>query len=170
MVLTQFYWPLSPGKDYLSRYGNFHYKEKTVVRKSYLYNGNPYIVKMASLYWDSPLEYFRFSTIQYKYVVLPVKESPLQRSEALIFLLKQAPEILSTNRHLDNPRISSPLWHTILVLAIVNHPSHPQQPSSWQACEQWCSHVTVSPKHHVLDVNSNSMPVTCQPLRNAIAI
>ena len=29
-------------KEHLSRHGAFHYKEKTVVRPSYLYNGNPY--------------------------------------------------------------------------------------------------------------------------------
>ena len=43
-------------KDRLSRYGDFHYKDKTVVKPSYLYNGNPYIGKTAvtSLYWDGP--------------------------------------------------------------------------------------------------------------------
>ena len=36
-------------KDVISRYGNFHYKDKTVARPSYLYTGNT-----ASLYWDGP--------------------------------------------------------------------------------------------------------------------
>ena len=36
-------------------YGDFHYKDMTVVRPSYLYNGNPYIGKTASLYWEGPL-------------------------------------------------------------------------------------------------------------------
>ena len=40
---------LSQYKDHFSRYGNFHYKDKTVVRPSYLYNGNSYTSKMASL-------------------------------------------------------------------------------------------------------------------------
>ena len=31
----------------------FHNKHKTVVRLSYLYNGNSYTGKMASLFWDS---------------------------------------------------------------------------------------------------------------------
>ena len=41
-------------KDHLSRYGDFHYKDETVVRPSDLYNGNSYTVKTALLYWDSP--------------------------------------------------------------------------------------------------------------------
>ena len=46
---------LSQYKDSLSRYGDSHYKDETVVRPSYLYNGNPYTAKMISLYWDGPL-------------------------------------------------------------------------------------------------------------------
>ena len=45
-------WVPSPYKDGL--YGDFHYKDKTVMISSYLYNGNPYTDKMASLYWDGP--------------------------------------------------------------------------------------------------------------------
>ena len=37
-------------KDRLSSYGDFHYKDKTVVRPSYLYYGNAYTGKSASLY------------------------------------------------------------------------------------------------------------------------
>ena len=37
-------------KDHLSRYGYFHYKDKTVVRPSYLYKGNSYTGKTGSLY------------------------------------------------------------------------------------------------------------------------
>ena len=40
-------------KDCLSRYGDFHYKDKTVVRPSYFYNGNSYTGKKISLYWDA---------------------------------------------------------------------------------------------------------------------
>ena len=36
-------------KNRLSRYGDLHYKHKTVVRPSYLYDTNPYIGKTASL-------------------------------------------------------------------------------------------------------------------------
>ena len=39
-------------KDDLSRYGDSHYKGKTNVRLSYLYNGNSDIGKTASLYTD----------------------------------------------------------------------------------------------------------------------
>ena len=61
MVLTCFVWniklfctrALFQYKDGLSRYGDFHYKDKTVMRPYYLYNGNTYIGKMVSLYWDS---------------------------------------------------------------------------------------------------------------------
>ena len=42
-------------KDGVSRYWHFHYKDKTVVRPSYLYNKNPYNGKTTSLYWDGPL-------------------------------------------------------------------------------------------------------------------
>ena len=42
-------------KDGPSRYGDFRYKDKTVSRPSYLYNGNPYASKTTSLFWDGPL-------------------------------------------------------------------------------------------------------------------
>ena len=48
-------WAPSQYKDCLSRYRDFHYKDKLVVRLSYLHNGNPYTGKMASLYLDGPL-------------------------------------------------------------------------------------------------------------------
>ena len=38
-------------KDHISRYGDFHYKEKMLMRPSYLYNGNSYTENTASLYW-----------------------------------------------------------------------------------------------------------------------
>ena len=41
-------------KDCLSKYGGLHYKDKTVVGPSYLFNGNPYTSKMTPLYWDGP--------------------------------------------------------------------------------------------------------------------
>ena len=41
-------------KDSLFRYGDFHYKDKTVVRLSSIYNGNPYTGKAPSLYRDGP--------------------------------------------------------------------------------------------------------------------
>ena len=47
-------WVPSQYKDHLSRYIYFHYKDKTVVRPFYLYNGNSYTGKSASLYWDGP--------------------------------------------------------------------------------------------------------------------
>ena len=39
-------------KDSFSKHGNFHCKHKTVVRQSYLNNGNSYTGKTASLYWN----------------------------------------------------------------------------------------------------------------------
>ena len=42
-------------KDHLYWYGDFHYKDKTVMRPSYLYNDNPYTGKTTSLYWGDPL-------------------------------------------------------------------------------------------------------------------
>ena len=39
-------------KDSFSGKGNFHYKDKTVVRPSCLYNGNSCTGKTTSLYWD----------------------------------------------------------------------------------------------------------------------
>ena len=46
---------LSQCKDGLSRCEDFHYKDKMVMRPSYLYNGNPYTGKTTSLYWDASL-------------------------------------------------------------------------------------------------------------------
>ena len=40
----------------LFRNRDSHYKDKTVVRLSYLYNGNSYTGKIASLYWDGHLD------------------------------------------------------------------------------------------------------------------
>ena len=40
-------------KDSVSRYGDSHYKDKTVTRPSYLYNGNPYTGNTTSLYIES---------------------------------------------------------------------------------------------------------------------
>ena len=40
---------------WVSRYGDFHYKEKTVMRPSNLYNRNSYSSKTVSLYCDNPL-------------------------------------------------------------------------------------------------------------------
>ena len=45
---------LSQHKYCLSRYGDFYYKDNTVMRQSYPYYGNFYTVKMTSLYWDGP--------------------------------------------------------------------------------------------------------------------
>ena len=39
---------LASGKNHLSKYRDCHYKDKTVMRPSYLYNGSPYIDKMVS--------------------------------------------------------------------------------------------------------------------------
>ena len=35
-------------------YGDFHVKDKTVARPSYLQHVDPYTGKLASLYWDGP--------------------------------------------------------------------------------------------------------------------
>ena len=44
----------SQDKDGLSGYGDFHYKDKTVVTASYLGNGNIYAGKVLFLYWNGP--------------------------------------------------------------------------------------------------------------------
>ena len=41
--------------DRLSRFANYHCKDNTAARPSYLYNGNPYTGKTASFYWDDHL-------------------------------------------------------------------------------------------------------------------
>ena len=46
------YWDRFQDKDYLPRYRDSHYKDKTVVRPFYLYNGNSSTGKTAFLYWD----------------------------------------------------------------------------------------------------------------------
>ena len=45
-------------KDILSRYGDSHVKDKTVMRPSYSLHGDPYTGKTASLYWNSPSTQF----------------------------------------------------------------------------------------------------------------
>ena len=42
-------------KDHLSRYREFPYKDKMVVRPSYLYNGNSTAATRSSLYWNGAL-------------------------------------------------------------------------------------------------------------------
>ena len=51
---------LTQYNDCLSRYRESHYKDRTVLRPSYLYNRNPYSCKTASLWWIRPQE--KFST------------------------------------------------------------------------------------------------------------
>ena len=46
---------LSQYKDSLSRYGNFHYKDRTVVIPSYLNNRYFHTCKTTFLYWDGPM-------------------------------------------------------------------------------------------------------------------
>ena len=46
------FWSVSQYKDRLSMYEDSHYKDKTVMRPSYLYDGNSYTGKTTSLYWD----------------------------------------------------------------------------------------------------------------------
>ena len=45
-------WGLSQYNNSLAASGDLHYKGKTVMRPSYLHNGNSYIGKTTSLYWD----------------------------------------------------------------------------------------------------------------------
>ena len=49
------FWAPFQYKDHLSWYMNSHCKDQTVVRLSYLHNGNSCTCKMTSLYWDGPL-------------------------------------------------------------------------------------------------------------------
>ena len=42
-------------KDRFSRFDDFYYKDKTVMRPWYLYNGNPYTCKAISMYCGGPL-------------------------------------------------------------------------------------------------------------------
>ena len=50
-------------RDDLSRYGDFHYKEKMIVRPSFLYNGNPHTAKTSS-YWEGPLPWVDITSIK----------------------------------------------------------------------------------------------------------
>ena len=52
---------LSQYRDGLTRYAYFYHKDMTVGRPSYLYHGNSYARKTASLCWDGPLHAFKFS-------------------------------------------------------------------------------------------------------------
>ena len=51
---SQTTWALSQYKDSVSRYKDFHYKDKA----SWLFNGNSYTDKLTNSYWDDPLLYF----------------------------------------------------------------------------------------------------------------
>ena len=53
-------------KTVFSRYRNFHYEYKMVVRLSYIYNGNSYTGKMTSLYWASTqvMSYLKILNLQ----------------------------------------------------------------------------------------------------------
>ena len=53
-------WAPSQFKGRLFRYGDFHDKDTTVVRPSYLYNGNSYIDNTFSLYWELVISIIRF--------------------------------------------------------------------------------------------------------------
>ena len=61
---------------------NYHYKDKTVMRPSYLYNGNSYPGKTAFSYWDNPqITNYRQCLFDWHYsAVLPVKQSCLKHS------------------------------------------------------------------------------------------
>ena len=45
-------------KTVVPKYGDSHVKNKTVSRPSYLYHGDPYAGKTASLYWDGPQGFY----------------------------------------------------------------------------------------------------------------
>ena len=45
-------WRHCNDKDHSSRYRDSHYEDKTLIRQSYLYDGDYYTGKTASLYWD----------------------------------------------------------------------------------------------------------------------
>ena len=51
-VWTYTAWDPRQYKDCLPKHKESHYKDKTVVWPSDLYNGNPYVGKTASLYWE----------------------------------------------------------------------------------------------------------------------
>ena len=48
------YYNIRPCYSSIRLYGDSYNKDKTVVRLSYLYHGNPYTGKSASLYWNAP--------------------------------------------------------------------------------------------------------------------
>ena len=58
--------PLLNKKTTFPGYVDFHYKDKTVMRISYLYNRNPYI-GATSLYWEGPWPLFETKTLFYQY-------------------------------------------------------------------------------------------------------
>ena len=55
-------------KDRLFKYGHFRFKDETVVKPSYLYNGNFYTDKTASLHWDGAL-FSKCSIYEFMHVV-----------------------------------------------------------------------------------------------------
>ena len=53
--MTLLTWGPFQYKDHLSRYGDCHVKDKTMNRPYYIWHGNLYTGKTASLYWHGPL-------------------------------------------------------------------------------------------------------------------
>ena len=54
-LISHAHWGPSQYKERISGYADFHYKDKAIVRPSYLYNWNSYTGKTTSLYRDEPL-------------------------------------------------------------------------------------------------------------------
>ena len=94
----------------LFRYGDSHYKDKTVVRPSYLYNGNPFTGTATSSYWDGPQ---RLNTQTHPIYHPPVIRMPMIRiwywSSWVLFIWS-----LPSNRILKTYRIATLIIRLLL--------------------------------------------------------
>ena len=63
-------------KDGLFRYSNLHCKDKLVMRLSHLYNGNSYITKMPSFYWNITQRFHHENYVK-KFIFHSLKTSSL---------------------------------------------------------------------------------------------
>ena len=101
------------------RCGNFHHKDKTVIRAPYLYNGNPYTGKTTFLYWGVPdctSKYFQFclhspAPALYIYVIACLQghdDLPIYPSLFPVYIAAISPSSMlqSSNSSSDDPWVS----------------------------------------------------------------
>ena len=87
-------------KNWLFRHKDFHCKDKMVVRSSYLYNGNSYTGKTASLYWEVPGVIFPANIkIHYDWCIYPLYKDYTRLSWANWFNFRTVDALTSAGHY-----------------------------------------------------------------------